>query len=132
MKTHTHDSGFTLLEVLVALAILAAALAGIYQIYVSGFRSQTIARSRLQAVDIAENLLARVGADIPLAQGAVTGNENTGFAYRITMHRTKVLNADTATPTELFDVEVEVTSGPIQSGTAPVVLKSKRLLQTGR
>ena len=132
MTPRDDDSGFTLLEVLVALAILAIALAGIYQIFVSGFRSQTIAQAKLQEIDIAESVLARVGADIPLAEGVVTGNADSGFAYKITMHRANVVNADTTTPTELFDVEVQVAPASVRSTASAATLKSKRLLRTAR
>ncbi|MEL6265940.1 MAG: prepilin-type N-terminal cleavage/methylation domain-containing protein [Pseudomonadota bacterium] len=61
-------AGFTLLEVLVAFVILALVLAGAYAGIGQGAATQGEATRRLEALTIAENALARVGADLPFAR----------------------------------------------------------------
>lgn len=63
------DGGFTLLETLVAFAILALTLGPGYAVLSSSITAADRAEERLAALALAENALARVGAEIPLAEG---------------------------------------------------------------
>jgi general secretion pathway protein I len=77
-------AGFTLIEVLIALAILAVAFGfGIPAISGSLSRgTQTALQDR--ATTLAESLLARAGADIPLAEGGMEGQAGD-LAWRVTI-----------------------------------------------
>lgn len=67
------ESGFSLIEVLVAFAILAAALATLSSAFGTGLRGTRNAEFQLRAVDFAENLLAEAGRSTPLKRGVQTG-----------------------------------------------------------
>ena len=67
------EDGFTLLEVLVAAAILALGLASFYQAFGVGLRAEATAERQGRAVAAAENLLAELGRTGPLQDGTAAG-----------------------------------------------------------
>jgi general secretion pathway protein I len=75
-------AGFTLLEVLVALAIVALALAVLLPTLSESLVTGRSAAAELAATVEAETLLARVGADIPLVDSVLSG-EDGGLAWTI-------------------------------------------------
>jgi general secretion pathway protein I len=66
-------AGFSLLEVLVAFAILAVSLAVIVQIYQTGLRGAALVEEYAQATQLAESRLAEVGPLVPFHPGSETG-----------------------------------------------------------
>ena len=74
--------GFSLLEVLVAFAILAVSLTILLQIFGGGTRSLRISEEYRQAAVAAESVLAQVGHTLPLAPGEQTGSMG-GFQWRL-------------------------------------------------
>jgi general secretion pathway protein I len=77
--------GFTLLEVLVSLAILAGALAVMFQVFSRTLETTADAKSRTIAASLAQSLLARVGSDIPLKEGESAGAFDDDFRWRLRM-----------------------------------------------
>ena len=75
--------GFTLIEVLVALAILAIAIGFGFRALSGGFDRLNRDQRSANALLLAQSTLARVGYDIALADGAVDGRTPDGFAWRI-------------------------------------------------
>lgn len=67
------SSGFTLIEVLVALAIVAIAFGTLFSIYASALDRGSAATAQANAIAVARSILARVGSDIPLADGIQKG-----------------------------------------------------------
>lgn len=61
--------GFTLLELLVAIAILAVALVGVMQTVTQGINSSIISRDRARAVELAEMKLTELRLDPTLEPG---------------------------------------------------------------
>jgi general secretion pathway protein I len=76
-------AGFTLLEVLVSLAILAGALAAVFQVFSRTLDTTADAESRTIAASLAQSLLARVGSEIPLEAGESSGELDGGFRWRL-------------------------------------------------
>ena len=75
--------GFTLLEVVVALAIAALALVGLFQAGSGGlFAVDTAARAE-EAVQRAQSHLAAVGRDAALVQGDFTDDDGGGYRWRL-------------------------------------------------
>jgi len=66
------ENGFTLLEVLVALAILIAGLAAFYEAFGGGLLAGAAAERERNAVEAAENLVAEIGRSFP-EEGVKTG-----------------------------------------------------------
>jgi len=67
-----NQRGFTLFEVLVALAIAALVLTGLLKTFSLGFTSLERARDSIGAALLAESTLEAVGVSGPPAEGAVT------------------------------------------------------------
>jgi hypothetical protein len=78
--------GFAVTEALVALAILGAALALIYQAMASGWGAVRRTGLDAQAVAIAMARLETVGREIPLAEGSTQGRDDV-FAWKIDISR---------------------------------------------
>ena len=79
----THDRGFTLLEVLIAFSIAAAAILVIMRANLAGIESaRTVARYE-EAVARARSHLANTGIAAPLVSGTSSGDDGGGFQWRI-------------------------------------------------
>ena len=65
----SRQRGFTLIEALVAFAVLALILGLAFTTFSNGLNRVTIAEGSSQATARAEAILARVGADIPIEEG---------------------------------------------------------------
>jgi len=77
--------GFSLIEMLVALALLAVA-AGLVQSGLSGgWRGMIAARNDAAAIAIAQSRLAAAGPEMPLEAGFREGEAPGGYHWRVTM-----------------------------------------------
>jgi general secretion pathway protein I len=92
MKTRAHLAGFSLLEVLVAFAILAISLGVLMQIFSRSTTTTIAAAQYSRAAALAQSRLAAVGSAIPLKEGTASGEPEDGFAWELGM-----------TPVELGD-----------------------------
>lgn len=125
------SGGFTLLEVVVALAIAAVALVGLFQAGSGGmFAVDTAARAQ-EAVQRAQSHLAAVGRDAALVQGDFTDDDGGGYRWQLRVrpvatHQALAPGGNAAIPATLYDVEVAI-SWPGRSGDRSVVLKTLRL-----
>ena len=75
--------GFTLLEVLVAFAVLAVALGVAFEIFATGLRGGQAADALTRAVLIAESRLDRVGVETELTPGESAGESDDGTRWRV-------------------------------------------------
>jgi general secretion pathway protein I len=78
-----HERGFTILEVLVALVILIAGLAGYYFAFGSGLLASASAERTWRAARAADNIVAQLGRSIPLDEGVTTGEFADGRHWRV-------------------------------------------------
>ncbi len=76
--------GFTLLEVLVALAVLGSVLTTVFGVFSSGLRSLSQSDDRLTLALIAESLLNRADLDLTRAESEVSGSMPDGVRWRVT------------------------------------------------
>src|SRR6267142_4401844 len=133
----SQDSGFTLLEVVVALAIAALAIVGLFQAASGGLLAVNTAGRVDEAVQRAQSHLAAVGRSAALNQGEFTDDDGGGYRWRLRARpvATRQVAAQDGNPTAsttLFDVEVAI-SWPGFRGERSVVLKTMRLSAgTGR
>ena len=128
-------SGFTLLEVVVALAIAALALVGLFQAGSSGLFAVDTAARAAEAVQRAQSHLAAIGRDAALVAGDTTGDDGGGYRWRLRIQPAATRPLATAdNPSNavltLFDVEVAV-SWHARGRDRAVVLKTLRLGSTG-
>jgi len=77
------QSGYTLIEVLVAFMILALALTVLLRIFSGGLRNVSVSSDYAIATLIAESQLAAAGIDIPLRPGETSGTEGERFEWTV-------------------------------------------------
>src|SRR3546814_7488057 len=75
--------GFTLLEVLVALAILSLSLAAIYQAFGIGLRNDAQTHRYWAATILAESRLALIGTEVAADVGRWTGETPDGSRWAV-------------------------------------------------
>lgn len=75
MNRPSGQGGFSLLEVLVAFAVLALTLGVLMQIFAGGSRNTLSGSSYSRAAELAESVLALAGTEYPLQPGLQQGDE---------------------------------------------------------
>jgi general secretion pathway protein I len=123
--------GFTLLEVVVALAIAGLALVGLFRAGSGGLLAVDTAARAEEAVQRAQSHLAAVGRDAALVEGEFTGDDGAGYRWTLRVRpltTRQSLGQDGISPatTTLFSVEVAI-SWPARAGERSVVLRTSRL-----
>jgi prepilin-type N-terminal cleavage/methylation domain-containing protein len=88
------ESGFTLLEVLVAFAVLAVMIVPILQVFGGGLGMTETARAYSTAALLARSKLAEVGAGEDLEEGETTGTFES-YQWRRTISRSELTAAET-------------------------------------
>src|SRR6516165_9500890 len=128
-------NGFTLLEIVVALAIAGLAVVGLFHAGSGGlFAVDTAARAE-EAVQRAQSHLAAVGRDAALVEGEFTGDDGAGYRWTLrvralTTRQSLEQDGISAASITLFNVEVAI-SWPSHAGERSVVLRTFRLGTTG-
>jgi general secretion pathway protein I len=79
------QSGYTLIEVLVAFMILALALTVLLRFFSGGLRNESVSSDYAVATLIAESRLAAAGIDIPLRPGETSGTEGERFEWTVSV-----------------------------------------------
>src|SRR5215471_21428950 len=77
------EAGFTVVEVVVALTILALALGVLLNVMSNSVRQTGRAETVAEAGSLAQSLLAEIGAELPLRDGQITGQSDRGFRWRV-------------------------------------------------
>ena len=124
-------AGFTLLEVLVALALAGLALVGLFRAGSGGlFAVDTAARAE-EAVQRAQSHLAAIGRNSGLIEGESSGDDGGGYRWTLRVRplmqrQSPGPDGVTSVATTLFNVEVAI-SWPGHTGERAVVLRTMRL-----
>jgi general secretion pathway protein I len=77
------EAGFTLLEVVVAVAIAGLALVGLFQAGSGGLFAVDTATRAEEALQRAQSHLAAVGRDAALVEGESSGDDGGGYHWRL-------------------------------------------------
>ncbi len=102
--------GFTLIEVLVAFAVLAMLLGAIYQTFSSGLNASARAERRAVAALHAQSVLAALGSGEPISQGEATGELDGGYRWQTSVRLLESAGQESASKTARLDAfEVTVT-----------------------
>ena len=100
--------GFSLIEALVAMAMLAAAGVVALQVVSSSSDRSARATARLRATLAAEALLNRVGLDLPLKAQSLAGAFQDGSSWRLSVRAYEEDGSPRSPDDRLLRVEVEV------------------------
>lgn len=77
------EKGFTLVEILVAMVVLAVAAVSLLQSFSGGLRASDSARQRGYAMLLAQSKMAAIGSELPLEPGSSTGRFDDRFAWTV-------------------------------------------------
>ena len=130
--------GFSLLEILVAFAIMAVALTILLRIFGTGVNIAVTSEDYTLAVQIAESLMARTGVETPLQAGEWSGSEVDKYDWHVDVAplmlpvkprpRFERNNDDEPLPMQLMRVRVEVSWGDDDDRRRALTLQSLKLL----
>lgn len=99
------QAGYSLIEVLVAFAILAMALTVLLRVFSGGLRNVDAAAQYAEAVAIADAVIAAPGVVEPLFPGQVEGESDSGYAWTRTI---EALERRGDEPVVAYRIEVDV------------------------
>ena len=86
VSAFSRQTGFSLLEVLVAFVVMGLVVGGLLQLFGSSMRSTVLADEYSFAIQIAESQLAKVGTEIPVKQGRESGKDkNSAYTWQVSM-----------------------------------------------
>jgi len=103
--------GFSLLEILVAFVLMAIAIGMLLSIFSAGLRNANVAEGYTNAVQIAESVMARVGPEIPLQPGQLSGVEDEKYRWDLIVDTFDLTTATIDTqviPAQLYMATVTV------------------------
>ncbi len=119
----SREEGFTLLEVLVALAILGSVVAAIFSVVSNNRLSQTRADMRWRMAFLADALVQGVGLETPLAPGRWEGSRE-GFSWNLDV-TPYMAGRGKGRSTQLHEIRVKVSSQAY--GSESITLATLRL-----
>ena len=96
---------------IIAFSILAVSLGILLRIFSSGITTAQVADDYTNAVQIANNLLAKTGVEKPLKLGEELGEENDFYHWRVRVNPKTFVSSELdlrGLPVELFNVNVMV------------------------
>jgi general secretion pathway protein I len=123
---HSSTPGFTLIEILVALAILAVILAVFAQVLSGSVLSARRIDAETQALLVARSTMERIGRDLPLQPGATSGKLAGGGRWSLRISPATVAGRPAANLTGVttYLVVLTVTTPPF----SPITLTSLRIV----
>lgn len=107
-KVPSGESGFSLLEVLIATTITSLALIALLQLLMVGFKAKISARQRTEATALAEKILQQHAQNDRLTGGHYQG-ESAGFRYWVQIEpQYEVLYAEAKSQVNCYLIRVTV------------------------
>ena len=124
-----HSGGFTLIEVVVAVAIAGLGLVALFRAGSGGLISVEAARRVDEALERAQSHLAAFGRSGAIVPGEVEGEDGGGFRWRLRSHplvMEQPFDSESSSRTTLFDVEVMI-SWRAEGHDRSVILNTQRI-----
>ncbi|WP_439542610.1 PulJ/GspJ family protein [Hyphomicrobium sp.] len=116
------DAGFALVELLVALAILTLSLGIMFEVMSSVTRTLGRAEELVEAVAVAQSLLDKVGREIPLKLGEVTGKAENELTWRM-----KIESFGDEADRKAWSIAAYAVSAEVHSRKQLIALRTLRL-----
>jgi general secretion pathway protein I len=107
----TDEAGFTLVEVIVALAMLSVGLSILLGMVSNGLNRTASAEKMAEAGSLAQSLLAEVGADLAIKPEERSGQYPNGYRWRVKMLPYGDPAAREERPVELYQISAEIEWG---------------------
>ena len=112
-RTHiSATTGFTLIEVTVALAILGIGLTVIIELFAGGLRLARTSEEYTKAVNYAGTKMEEIVSKQKIEEGSEEGEFDDTFRWQVGVKKMDILpiekNPDFKPPVELFEVKVKV------------------------
>jgi general secretion pathway protein I len=105
---YRRKAGFTLVEVIVAIAILSVALGSLMAMIGNALHQTGQADRMARAGSLAQSLLVRLGPELPLGERQDTGQFDNGFHWRLNSRRFGDASDLQQWPASAYKVSVEV------------------------
>jgi len=141
MKTHqsSRNRGFTLIEVVVALAILGVGLTVIIELFSGGLRLARASMEYTKAVNYARTKMEEITVKPAVAEGAEEGEfDDKSFRWQVGVKKVDLLSIDKSIdyqpPVELYQVKIDVfwKSGTKEKSTGVEFLKAIKPEEEGK
>jgi general secretion pathway protein I len=103
------NRGFTLIETLVAMSILAISLAVLLQLFSGGLKSSRLSDEYTRGIFYAREKMDEILLAEELTEGVIGGEFDNGFKWRAEALRVTIAEAkDAALPFRTFNIKVDV------------------------
>jgi general secretion pathway protein I len=119
--------GFSLLEVVVAFAILALSLGVLIQVFSRALNTTALSGTYSRAATLAEARLNSVGIEIPLEPGSYSGEPESGFSWRVFIEPYEIEDSAWESVVESFRVTSVASWGEGSEEGRQVSLSTMRL-----
>jgi general secretion pathway protein I len=120
------QGGFSLLEVVVAFAILALSLGVLLQIFSSAMNATSLSGTYSRAAALAEARLDLVGVEIPLEPGGDAGATDDGFRWQLVIDYYELNDPEWEASLQPYLLK-SIVSWDTAEGTREVVLSTLRV-----
>ena len=108
MTRRNAQAGFTLLEFLVAFALLSAITSALLAAFAVAARGDHQAAFVTRATTLAKSKLAAIGVESPLQPGTLTGKFENGYPWRSDVRSDGVITSGGKQPIRAYWIEVTV------------------------
>jgi general secretion pathway protein I len=102
------EAGFTLIEVIVALAMLSAGLSVLLGMISTGLERTGVAGRTAEAASLAQSLLAQIGTDFPIKPDQREGVFPNGDRWHLTMQPYRRSRDGAERAVELYQVSAQI------------------------
>jgi prepilin-type N-terminal cleavage/methylation domain-containing protein len=107
MRRRVASGGFTLLEVLIAMAVLSIALVAVFELFSSGLRGLAASVDYVEAVVKAEAKMRQILDDDDMTEKSWQETSDDGYRFDATIKKTDEDRTDKL-PVELLDISLTV------------------------
>lgn len=117
----SRESGFTLIEVIIAFAIVSLALVGLYGALSNSYRNASAVRVRDEATAVGKSMIQRLGRDLQIGAGPWSGRLSDGSPWTVVVTE---IAPEPGAPQRLYRRGVVVFEALTGDGRRPVRLQS--------